>query len=100
MKLDIYAALKKAPDGNHFARVVATVVSRDKNWVQWKEENCPEISRAAVAPEVFVQARDGVKAASQWKRLRATPMGSLDLAFLSDPPNSGNGVENLRGSAR
>jgi THO complex subunit 1 len=99
MKNDIYAALRDGPDGKAFARVVETVLSRDKNWVRWKEENCPEILRQPVAPDVFMQATDGARAACAWKRIRATPLGSLDLTFLSDSDHS-NGVAKLQDSAR
>jgi THO complex subunit 1 len=77
-----------------FARVVETVLSRDKNWVRWKEENCPEISRPAVSPALSSQAMDSAKSLWTWKRLRATPLGSLDLSFLTRSEHDG-GVNEL-----
>jgi THO complex subunit 1 len=99
MKNSIYAALRDGENGPAFARVVETVLSRDKNWVRWKEENCPEILLPPVEPSDFLQAKDGAKSACAWKRLRATPLGSLDLTFLSDSDHS-NGVAKPENSAR
>jgi THO complex subunit 1 len=79
--------------------VVDTVLSRDKNWVRWKEENCPEISRPAVTPDAFSEATEGARATWMWKRLRATPLGSLDLRFLSENEHNG-GVDRLSLSER
>lgn len=70
--------------------MVNTVLSRDKNWVRWKLENCPQITRNPVRSQDFNQARDGAKSACATKRLRPTPMGSLDLKFLLDAENMNN----------
>ncbi|KAF2672756.1 hypothetical protein BT63DRAFT_450782 [Microthyrium microscopicum] len=83
-KKDISASLREAADGPAFARVVETVLSRDKNWVRWKDSNCPDISRPPVTPETYLHAANGAKAVCSWKRLRSNPMGALDLTFLTD----------------
>lgn len=72
------------PDGKFYHRMVDTVLSRDKNWVRWKLENCPIITRVPLASESFSLGANGAKSACASKRMRATPMGSLDLKFLSD----------------
>jgi THO complex subunit 1 len=91
--------LRVGTDGAAFLRVVDTVLARDKNWVRWKEENCPEITRPAVLPGAFSKAATDGKTTWGWKRLRATPLGSLDLAFLSDTIEK-NGVDRLLQSER
>jgi THO complex subunit 1 len=75
-------------------RMVETVLSRDKNWVRWKEVNCPEISFPGVHPKEYSQATEGAKREVQWKRLRDTPMGALDLKFLSESEHN-RGVDTL-----
>jgi len=64
--------------------MVDTVLSRDKNWVRWKVENCPPIERPAVSVEDYLDARENALKVFASKRLRPSPMGSLDLRFLSD----------------
>lgn len=74
---------KHSLDGAHFARMVETVLSRDKNWVRWKSDSCPPITRPAVTPEAFQEAKATAKRMATNKRLRPTPMGSLPLNFLA-----------------
>ena len=64
--------------------MVDTVLSRDKNWVRWKIENCPPIQRNPISAEEYVTAKTGAQRACATKRLRATPLGSLDLSFLTE----------------
>lgn len=84
LKSRIATYLQEGPDGKFYYRMVDTVLSRDKNWVRWKSENCPEINRA---PQSAIQHADALKGATRTcapKRLRAMPMGGLDLAFLAE----------------
>ncbi|KAK4200562.1 THO complex subunit 1 transcription elongation factor-domain-containing protein [Triangularia verruculosa] len=83
-KESIKSYLKLGPEGPHFCRLVETVLSRDKNWVRWKVENCPPIELPQLSPETFVAARTTVGKLATTKRLRSTPMGSLNLDFLDD----------------
>lgn len=64
--------------------MVDTVLSRDKNWVRWKVENCPPIEKPAIKEEDHLQARENAVKVYASKRLRPAPMGSLDLKFLSE----------------
>lgn len=64
--------------------MVDTVLSRDKNWVRWKVENCPPIERPPISEEDYRNALDNAMKVYVNKRLRPSPMGSLDLKFLSD----------------
>ncbi len=95
MKSVIAAYLQQGPEGKFYYRMVDTVLSRDKNWVRWKAENCPPIERPPVSAQDFLDARQGAQKASAGKRLRATPLGSLDISFLSDAENL-NGLERLK----
>ena len=79
--------------------MVDTVLSRDKNWAHWKADNCPLITRTPISADDFADAQHGAKRACANKRLRATPMGSLDLTFLSDGANA-DGLEKLKHSDR
>ena len=79
--------------------MVLTVLSRDKNWVRWKIENCPPISRPSVSPEDFLSARAAAKKATTSKRLRPTALGSLDLKFLAETDNK-TSLERLKDPSR
>ncbi|AEO69581.1 9488df5f-fb33-4ec4-854b-57beee312a39 [Thermothielavioides terrestris] len=84
MKEAIVEYLKQGVEGPYFNRMVETVLSRDKNWVRWKIENCPSIELPSMTPEMFVEARTAATQLATTKRLRATPLGSLSLDFLGD----------------
>ena len=95
MRTEIATYLQQGPEGKFYYRMVDTVLSRDKNWVHWKAENCPPIERASLSAEDFVNARNGAQKACANKRLRAMPLGSLDLSFLSDRHDV-DGLEKLK----
>jgi THO complex subunit 1 len=95
-----YLAPLRDTEGQYYNRMVNTVLSRDKNWVRWKLENCPQITRDPVRSDAFTQARDGAKSACETKRLRPSALGSLDLRFLSDGDNNANSMQRLNESAR
>ena len=84
MKRSIADYLRQGFEGPYFYRMVETVLSRDKNWARWKAENCPSISLPPVSPELFLEAKNVVKKNTTNKRLRPTPLGSLNLDFLDD----------------
>jgi THO complex subunit 1 len=64
--------------------MVDTVLSRDKNWVRWKIENCPPIERPAVSVENYLDARENAVKVYASKRMKANPTRSINLKFLSD----------------
>ena len=99
MKSVIAAYLQQGPEGKFYYRMVDTVLSRDKNWVHWKAENCPPIERPPISAQEFLDAKNSAQKASANKRLRATPLGSLDTSFLSDAESS-NGLERLKNPDR
>lgn len=99
MRSEIATYLQQGPEGKFYYRMVDTVLSRDKNWVHWKAEGCPPIQRDPVSAEEFSEAEKGTQKACANKRLRATPMGSLDLKFLLDGGDT-DGMEKLKDPER
>lgn len=74
-------------DGQYFHRIVATVLARDKNWVRWKIEGCPQIELPSVPPEQFVEAKKTVHRQVN-KKHRSNAGSALSLDFLSTSSNS------------
>jgi THO complex subunit 1 len=99
MKRSIAEYLKQGFEGAFFYRMVETVLSRDKNWARWKIENCPSIARPAVSPEDYVGAKGSAIKATTSKRIRPTPLGSLDLKFLSGGDDR-SGLNRLKDRSR
>ncbi len=99
MKDKIAAYLKLGAEGPYFYRMVETVLSRDKNWVRWKVDNCPPISKDAVSAKNYEGAITAAQKSATNKRLRPTPMGSLSLDFLGDG-DSDNAMEKLKAQER
>jgi THO complex subunit 1 len=60
--------LQEGPDGKFYYRMVDTVLSRDKNWVRWKMENCQPFTRDRVATKDFLEAKSGARLAVQSKK--------------------------------
>lgn len=84
MKRTISDYLRQGNEGQYFYRMVDTVLSRDKNWVRWKIENCAPIEMPAVSPETFAAATKSARSTATHKRLRASAMGTLGLDFLQE----------------
>lgn len=99
MRKQIEKYLRGGLGGNFYYRMVDTVLSRDKNWVRWKAEGCPPIERPPVSVSEFTTARESAIKTWANKRLRPSPMGALDLKFLSDSEALAN-VERLKDSDR
>ncbi|KAJ6015681.1 hypothetical protein N7540_010272 [Penicillium herquei] len=99
MRKRIEGYLQTGPGGKFYYRMVDTVLSRDKNWVRWKAEGCPPIERPAITVPDYKKAQDEARKIYSNKRLRPTPMGSLDLKFLSDAEALAN-IERLKESDR
>ena len=99
VKTSIAGYLQAGLEGKFYYRMVNTVLVRDRNWVHWKAENCPPFQRPPVAPETFNEVRTGAQRATQNKRLRPTPMSSLDLGFLGEQDGA-VGLGKLRDPAR
>ncbi|KAI3149742.1 hypothetical protein CBS147325_2273 [Penicillium roqueforti] len=99
MRKNIEEYLQQGPGGKFYYRMVDTVLSRDKNWVRWKAEGCPLIERLAISAAEYKASREHATKAYANKRLRPSPMGSLDLKFLADTEALAN-IERLKESDR
>ncbi|KAE8350691.1 THO complex subunit 1 transcription elongation factor-domain-containing protein [Aspergillus coremiiformis] len=99
MRKAIEEYLQEGIGGKFYYRMVDTVLSRDKNWVRWKAEGCPLIERAPVSVTEYLGAREHATKLYANKRLRSSPMGSLNLNFLSEG-ESVAGLERLKESQR
>ncbi|TID25316.1 NAD/NADP-dependent betaine aldehyde dehydrogenase [Venturia nashicola] len=95
-----YLSPLRDTEGLYYHRMVNTVLSRDKNWVRWKLENCPQITREPVRSEAFALAREGSKSACAAKRLRPSALGSLNLDFLVDRDSNASSTQQLNETAR
>ena len=84
MRSSIAGYLQDGPEGKFYYRMVDTVLSRDRNWVRWKMENCPPISKPPVTAEDYVAAEIEARKTYAAPRLRPTPMQSLGLSFLTN----------------
>ncbi|TKX26344.1 hypothetical protein C1H76_1306 [Elsinoe australis] len=91
--------LQQGPDGNFYYRMVSTVLARDKNWIWWKIQKCPPIVADAVSADEFVEAKKSTATSTANRRMRARPMGAMDLTFLSEA-DSAKGLDKLRDPAR
>ncbi|KAI9886916.1 MAG: hypothetical protein M1823_001285 [Watsoniomyces obsoletus] len=82
MKNDIAGYLQQGHEGKFYYRMVDTVLSRDKNWVRWKAESCPPIERPPITAQEWADGKKGAEKACVMRKLRANPLGALDLDFL------------------
>lgn len=69
-------------DGKHYYRMVDSVLSRDKNWVRWKAEACPLITKDALEFETIASAQKTLCDMTA-KKPFANPPGANDFGFLS-----------------
>lgn len=69
-------------EGRSYYRMVDMVLSRDKNWVRWKAESCPSISRPPVDVQAHLSAQKTLAELTTKKPLPPPP-GATDLDFLS-----------------
>lgn len=91
MRRVIEEYLQEGVGGKFYYRMVDTVLSRDKNWMRWKAEACPPIERPPISVTEYLESREHAMKVYTNKRLRPSPMGSLDLKFLGE----GESVANL-----
>ncbi|KAI5310495.1 hypothetical protein KEM55_006316 [Ascosphaera atra] len=98
-KTAIASYLQDGPGGKFYYRMVDTVLTRDKNWVRWKANGCPLIERPPTSTQEKTAVRTSATKTFASKRLRSTPLGSLDLKFLSEEKTA-NGMEALKDPER
>ena len=91
--------LQEGPDGKFYYRMVDTVLSRDKNWVRWKMENCQPFTRKRVDTSEFTTSKsDAVRAVSS-KRPKEPTVVSGSLNFLYNT-EAEKGLSQLRQRGR
>ncbi|KAL8962039.1 MAG: hypothetical protein Q9193_001496 [Seirophora villosa] len=97
-RAEIATYLQQGQEGKFYYRMVDTVLSRDKNWVHWKADGCPLISQSPIPPASVLESQKGAAKACAPRRIRPTPLGSLDLSFLSNTGDEGQvqGLEALK----
>ncbi|OCK83336.1 hypothetical protein K432DRAFT_432919 [Lepidopterella palustris CBS 459.81] len=98
IKNSIANYLQEGLDGKFYYRMVDTVLSRDKNWVRWKLENCQPIIRDRVSIKDILGAKIGAQKAYGSKKTRSKSMG-LDFKFLSDNETASS-IEKLKNPDR
>ena len=78
--------LQEGPDGKFYYRMVDTVLSRDKNWVRWKMENCQPFTRQKVDTVNFLTSKsDAVRAVAKKRPMDpARVPGSLDFLYNTE----------------
>ncbi|KAF2178872.1 nuclear matrix protein [Zopfia rhizophila CBS 207.26] len=91
--------LQDGPDGKFYYRMVDTVLSRDKNWVTWKMENCQPFTRNRVPIKDFLDAKSGAQTACARKTIAKSDSSSSNLEFLSNT-DSEKGLERLKQADR
>ncbi|CAN9147358.1 unnamed protein product [Alternaria alternata] len=95
IKTAIANYLQEGPDGKFYYRMVDTVLSRDKNWVRWKMENCQPFTRDRVPPAEFQQAKSGAQKAVVAKKA-SKPMGVPSTLNFLHNNDAENGLSQLR----
>jgi THO complex subunit 1 len=98
IKNSIANYLQDGPDGKFYYRMVDTVLSRDKNWVRWKMENCQPFTRDRVPTKDFLEANTGGVAELRNKEVKL-PGRSFQLTFLSKNETE-KGLSKLKQSKR
>ena len=91
--------LQEGPDGKFYYRMVDTVLSRDKNWVRWKMENCQPFTRDRVPTTDLQQAKTGAQKAVVSKKA-ARPMGVPSMFDFLYNNEGEKGLSQLRQSDR
>ncbi|KAL1799709.1 hypothetical protein ACET3X_000051 [Alternaria dauci] len=95
IKTAIANYLQEGPDGKFYYRMVDTVLSRDKNWVRWKMENCQPFTRDRVPPGEFQQAKNGALKAVVSKKA-SKPMGVPSTLNFLHNNEAEKGLSQLR----
>ncbi|KAF2000091.1 hypothetical protein P154DRAFT_208921 [Amniculicola lignicola CBS 123094] len=99
IKTSIANYLQDGPDGKFYYRMVDTVLSRDKNWVRWKMENCPPFTLDRIPVEDWKSSQTGLQGALGRKKITVPQNTSDNLDFLynTDPAE---GLRKLRGNTK
>lgn len=99
IKNSIANYLQDGPDGKFYYRMVDTVLSRDKNWVRWKMENCQPFTRDRVPTSDFKQAKSGASIGVRERKVLDPWIPDGTLAFLSSTDDE-KGLKQLKQAQR
>ncbi|KAF2473142.1 nuclear matrix protein [Lindgomyces ingoldianus] len=95
IKNSIANYLQDGPDGKFYYRMVDTVLSRDKNWVRWKMENCQPFTRDRVPTKDFLVAKSGASKGVNSRKISKPWSEDGTLGFLSSTDDE-KGLRQLR----
>lgn len=95
IKNQIANYLQDCLDGKFYYRMVDTVLSRDKNWVRWKMENCQPFTRDRVSTKDFLEAKTGAQKLVDGKAIVKPKSFGLNLEFLTETQGE-KGLERLK----
>ena len=87
-------------EGRLFMRLVETILTRDKNWVQWKAENCLSFEKLPVPEEEVETSMEQALDASRPTRAYPHLMGAPALARLWKQANKNPGLPGLKQKER
>ncbi|KAF2267932.1 nuclear matrix protein [Lojkania enalia] len=99
IKNSIANYLQEGPDGKFYYRMVDTVLSRDKNWVRWKMENCQPFTRDRIPTKHFLDAKSGAQIELSRKAVTKPSGKTLGLGYLSNT-DAEKGLEALKRADR
>ncbi|ORY02928.1 nuclear matrix protein [Clohesyomyces aquaticus] len=96
IKNSIANYLQDGPDGKFYYRMVDTVLSRDKNWVRWKMENCQPFTRDRVlAPNITLAKTRAATVGVKAKKIADPHPIDGNLRFLSNTDDE-KGLKQLK----
>ena len=76
-------------EGKFYYRMVDTVLSRDKNWVRWKGESCPKITKDSVPLQTYVASQKHLIGLTEKKPMkRPDDAAMFDFLLQSEPMES------------
>lgn len=87
-------------EGRLFMRLVETILTRDKNWVQWKAENCQSFEKKPVPEEEVKRSMDRTMEICRPTRPYPHVMGAPALAKLWREAGKSPGMEGLKRKER
>ncbi|POM73554.1 THO complex subunit, partial [Phytophthora palmivora] len=92
----VVALLKQTPsDGEGFNEMVTYVLERERNWVKWKQDKCPEYEKYPTASE-----KESSAAPKPVKRARRQLTSPLLEQILSESSKPSQILENIKGKER
>jgi len=92
--------LQKGMDGLLFSRTVESVLTREKNWVKWKANNCVSFERPAVDKEELSRFSSQINTCTRVPRVSQQSLGVPTLSKIWTEETGADGLEGLISSRR